>query len=219
MDKKYRRLGWITLFVWGLTIVLTKPFALFYEWRPDALNRGYDKAYASGRLIKVDIFVTSCLVIECALFAWAVSSNWALWIPMTLAFIRVADIVATAIRISLFDPLELKADRVAFVASHARIVILSMINYAELILCFAIVYASAPHLIAPGLRDWFDPIYFSTVSQLTVGYGDLQPIGWLRAVVCVQVLSGLTLLSILLARFMSSLRPYQSMDNPAESDD
>lgn len=40
-----------------------------------------------------------------------------------------------------------------------------------------------------------DAVYFSIVTEATLGYGDIHPVGWSRVLACFQVLLGLFLAS------------------------
>lgn len=61
-----------------------------------------------------------------------------------------------------------------------------------------------------GLRYHGEPdssflhaLYFSIVTETTLGYGDITPIGWSRAIVCVQVVSGLLIAGLAIAKITS----------------
>lgn len=49
----------------------------------------------------------------------------------------------------------------------------------------------------------FDSIYFSVVTFSSLGYGDIQPSGLSRAIAVVEVLSGLVILALIVARLAS----------------
>jgi Ion channel len=50
----------------------------------------------------------------------------------------------------------------------------------------------------------WDAIYFSIITETTLGYGDIRPIGWSRLISSVQVLLGLLLGGISVAKLTSS---------------
>jgi hypothetical protein len=92
-----------------------------------------------------------------------------------------------------------------------RVVILKLINLLEMIVLFGICY------YLPGRYDcsWmdksfgsvFDAIYFSTVTGLTLGYGDYVPTHWvLKAVVIIEILFFVVIALSLLA-IIRSLAP------------
>ena len=49
--------------------------------------------------------------------------------------------------------------------------------------------------MASGAVDWFDRIYFSSVSYTTLGYGDLVPHGQVRLLAATEALVGLMLIT------------------------
>jgi hypothetical protein len=95
-------------------------------------------------------------------------------------------------------------------ASVSRVILLAIFNYAELIFAFAVVYASASRLDCDfgvsGARTVRDFVYFSGVTQLTIGYGELSPTGAARPVALFQAMVGLALTVFIFARFASSFR-------------
>lgn len=66
------------------------------------------------------------------------------------------------------------------------------------VLLFPAIYA-APVFQLNGAHDFRDDIYFSIVTATTVGYGDMQPQGWLKAVANVESLVGLVAFGMLVA--------------------
>ena len=52
--------------------------------------------------------------------------------------------------------------------------------------------------------SWGDAIYFSIVTEATLGYGDIRPVGFSRLLACLQVLLGLTFAGIVVAKITSS---------------
>jgi len=62
--------------------------------------------------------------------------------------------------------------------------------------------------LALNLKDvyhFYDTFYFSVVTQLTIGYGDIQPLGAAKVVAGVQATVGWALTLLVLARFVSFL--------------
>jgi hypothetical protein len=52
--------------------------------------------------------------------------------------------------------------------------------------------------------EWYDYLYFSVVTEATLGYGDFAPLGLSRLVACTQVLSGILLAGMLVAKITSA---------------
>lgn len=51
---------------------------------------------------------------------------------------------------------------------------------------------------------WYDYVYFSVVTETTLGYGDIAPVDSSRAVACIQVIMGLFAAGIIVAKMTSS---------------
>jgi len=58
--------------------------------------------------------------------------------------------------------------------SYKRSMLLLFLNYIEIILAFAVLYSCGNYLNKP-LENWFDAVYFSTITSSTIGYGDFYP--------------------------------------------
>jgi len=77
------------------------------------------------------------------------------------------------------------------VASAVRVLTLTVINYGELWLCFSAIYAANLSLLKNAsqpqiqVSPW-DALYFSGTTQLTIGYGDILPVDFGRAIALIQ---------------------------------
>ena len=59
--------------------------------------------------------------------------------------------------------------------SYKRSMLLLFLNYLEMVFSFAVLYSFNTYFNKP-FTHWFDPIYFSTITASTIGYGDYYPI-------------------------------------------
>ncbi|MBD0726292.1 potassium channel protein [Flavobacterium sp. L1I52] len=59
--------------------------------------------------------------------------------------------------------------------SYKRSMLLLFFNYLEMILGFAVLYSTGEYL-NKSFNNWFDAVYFSTVTSTTIGFGDLYPV-------------------------------------------
>lgn len=118
------------------------------------------------------------------------------------ASIRILEIVQVTVNATLFDALSGRPD--GKVASSTRMFVLAGLNYLELCLCFGVIYATYHHELA-GAGQPLTAFYFSAITQLTVGYGDVYATGWLRIVSALHGAVGVLFVILIFGRFVASL--------------
>jgi len=59
--------------------------------------------------------------------------------------------------------------------SYKRSMLLLFFNYIEIVVSFAVLYTLGDNMNKPFVH-WFDSIYFSVISSISIGYGDYYPI-------------------------------------------
>jgi Ion channel len=59
--------------------------------------------------------------------------------------------------------------------SYKRSMLLLFFNYLEVVCSFGVLYAIGNQMNKP-FTHWFEPIYFSTITSNSVGYGDFHPV-------------------------------------------
>lgn len=213
--------GWITPLLEHVVTFLTIPSGLLIGHRRSAQGTE-DLHRTAGQARRADTFVAICLAIGASGYVSVQSqySNWWLWLPrlaVAYACWRIVDIAAAAIRMTLFDPMYAQKRQAPGVASHVRIIVLGLCNYLELFILFGAIYSYWHSSMRFPEKGWdsFSGLYFSCMTQLTVGYGDIYPSGALRMVACLQSLAGLMLLSVIVLRFLALLRPVRSVEEDA----
>lgn len=86
--------------------------------------------------------------------------------------------------------------------SYRRTTLLLFLNYIEVVLSFAVIYASQP-MLNKAFTDWTEAVYFSMVTSNTIGFGDLYPVTPLgRLLVVLQTLFYLSYI-VLVINFFS----------------
>ena len=145
-------------------------------------------------------YVLSCLMIEVVIafaFLGPISrpqlGGW--WVIGALAVIRIVEIIGRTVDVTN-------------VISPIRTLVLAAINYVELALCFGVIYALNYQCLHEASRPITRPItafYFSIITQLTIGYGDVYPRGWLRLVVAAQGLIAALFVVSVFARAIGAL--------------
>lgn len=167
------------------------------------------KLAAAVRSRRKEAYIITWLVIELLLLLLEeIDVGWPLWIPRVLATIRILDIFQSSVNLSVFD--QLRTDERVVISSAVRTLVLSFLNYLELLICFGIVYVTMLEKLE-GADGWLDAIYFSVVTQLTIGFGDIKPVGVARFVASAQGLVAVAFTILILGRIVSVLPKIESV--------
>lgn len=179
-----------------------------WKWGPQSKPKYPDRIKDRTRWVEAYLLCGS-------IGLWVVLAIWEWWTPchrwpyslfawflFSLGVWRVLDIFQSQVNAHLFDCV--RAPGGNEVASIVRSTFMAGWNYLELIGWFATFYLWEGSI--PAIKGAFDALYFSTITQLTVGFGDIAPqTQWARALTMVQGLSGTLILVIAIARFISGL--------------
>ena len=123
----------------------------------------------------IDRYVVCWVLAEIGVVAaTAAAPTWIRVLAAIGVTFRIVEILQSTGNLFVFDGLRQirKRNRVA---SSERIVVLLLINWVELAVCFGLLYQAAQTSIA-GRTSWLDPYYLSVMTQTTVGYGDRYPV-------------------------------------------
>jgi hypothetical protein len=162
--------------------------------------------FTRRRVELVDRYVAGWIAIEvslCVLVLWFqnLSRVWKC-IVIAAAFVRIIEIVQVTVNVAVFDRLTGRPDKK--VASFVRLVVLSFVNFLELCVCFGLIYASDWHRLHGAGRS-ATAFYFSVITQSTIGYGDVYPMGYLRIIAACQGIISLVFAALVLSRFVATL--------------
>ena len=155
-------------------------------------------------MVVVDSYVGVWLLFEIASAAyvcWYSKFAYLGGILLILMVLRIVEIIQVTVNVSLFH--RLSPSRVA---SVVRILVLAGVNFLELALCFGFIYAL--HFESLGGTGLFGPAsgyYVSFMTQLTNGYSDIFPVGWLRLVAVLQGLLSFAFVILVIGHSISSL--------------
>jgi hypothetical protein len=142
---------------------------------------------------------------------------WLIWFFVIYGILRISYIVIYNINVILFDQFQRNGLKKNYmVRSYRRILICLFINYAEIILWFAIFYCFLKHCFSMSyvcLNNPMGSLYFSIVTMTTLGYGDIKPINNWGAFLCgFQTLIGVFWIAVVVARFITVLPKAQTRD-------
>ncbi len=158
---------------------------------------------------RADAYVLTWVAIEglCLLLAEAKPEIFQ-WPALAFAVIglswyRILDIVQNIVNRLIFAPLRgLGQNRMA---SSVRTLILTILAYFEVGCCFAFLYFVWRHDLTGPSHGIADCVYFSAITELTIGYGDIVPLHGLRLIAVGQGVLGFFFAVILVARLVSEL--------------
>lgn len=183
----------------------------------ERLFRGLQCCSPASRLVgtETDRYLTAWLAAATVLVLITWRRHPELPVPLEaivlgVAVFRVVDIMQSVVNLALFDRLGLaeRSGGAQPVLDVTRSLVLLLWNFIELVIWFGLVYVVAPFQqcsVSFGSR-----FYFSAVTQLTIGYGDITPLGWAKAVAVGQGVLGWVVTVIVIARFVSSLPQFRS---------
>jgi len=173
--------------------------------------------FARRRARLVELYLVAWFAIELLAVACVLAAHlnaWAQGIIAVVAALRVIEIVQVTMNTTVFDSMSGRADE--RVVSRARMIVLAAINYVELVVCFGLFYAmwwTSLH----GAGQPATAFYFSAVTQLTIGYGDVYPTGWLRALAAAQGFTAVLFLVVVAGRFVASMPPFSGIIDSSDA--
>jgi Ion channel len=200
----------------GLTYISFVKLYFFCFYPTQLLNSSEEERLRRCRYVEWCVLLL--IILEIVSFCFADTGDD--FIAATLVVFaawRLFDIFQNMINVAVLDHFRVKPSE-PYLASATRSVLLGFVNFGEAIICFAVIYSSA--ISQFGLEtNKFVGLYFSVITQLTVGYGDISPKGDIRVVAACQAMFGFVLSVALIGRLISLLprwSGYVELDHPRE---
>lgn len=165
-----------------------------------------DDSFVVRRATAVEWYIFTCVLIEAAIVAsLLLGATYPGWLHPALylmVVVRIIEILQKAFSVTVFARLSRRTDD--SIVSAPRMVFIAFVNFAELAACFGTIYA----LDVPMLHGADGPVaayYFSLITQLTIGFGDIVPTGYLRLVVVMHGAVAVAFFTLVFARLMTAL--------------
>lgn len=100
--------------------------------------------------------------------------------------------------------------------SYKRSMLLLFFNYIEVVVAFAVLYSIGNQMNKP-FTHWFEPIYFSTITSNSIGYGDYHPISLFgKILVTIQSMFFLSFVVLFLNFFSTKVKSKGYFDHENE---
>lgn len=221
--KEFHELSFISKFVERMFFIVGQPNDWIFSSRSKIQNRDINKAeriiITKRRGLRIELWISFWIILEILALAiiGADPNKWYSYLVGILMAVRIIDIVQAAVNLSLFD--FVRIDRRRYLVEHkVRTIVLSALNFIEIMVCFGFVYSKLFQLkqFNGAFNTIYDGYYFSAVTQLTIGYGDISPCGIARYVAVLQGLIGFMFTLLILSRLISVL---PNIDDESEVED
>ncbi len=210
--KLFEWMKWLSPAKW---LSLSNP--LFKSRNTLAPGQVQDKDFVKLRRRAIELYMFLWWVVEIILLVltWILTRNsWLAVIFTIIASLRIIEIIQVTLNAAVVDALGGLPDELS--KWRVRMLILSGINFLELILCFGVIYA----VNLPDLAHAGSPLtayYFSIMTQLTSGTGDVFAYRGLRIAAAGQSLVSILFILLAIGRFMASLLQGRSLSEDKNS--
>ncbi|MFN7172620.1 MAG: potassium channel family protein [Fimbriimonadaceae bacterium] len=184
-----------------LARVLLLPAQLIFGSKPCNYDAPIDRL--KSQFMKLDVyFIVSVLL--AAIFGFT-AHFWHFHevtrvIIRIVVFLMIANAYAVPFVLGAFAPPTSHTHERAVLALK-RVVIIGLQIYAQIILWFGVIYVSDPFAIVDRgefVANYETAVYFSMITALTIGYGDVVPHGSFRLAAMLEGIACVALLTMLL---------------------
>jgi hypothetical protein len=156
----------------------------------------------------IDLYVLAWLGVAVVLgtlshHSYPAMPGWLTAGVLLAATLRIADITQAVVNVGIFDHLGESSSEEQGVDNIVRSLVLLVWNFGELMIWFGLAYL--PLTFLQDNKGFWTRFYFSGITQLTIGYGDLTPVGVAKAIALVQGTLSWVVSVIIIARFAGAL--------------
>lgn len=214
-----KEFGVITYLIYKLFYLLKfLPPQVFVEDRINSQIRMADfseeakQLESHKRVVKAERIILAYLgiyILAIVLHPYIYEHNGLRWFTLILILLRLIDIIQQNVNVTLFDSIRegegINADHK--LKSIVRAIVLVAFAFIEVGIIFGLLYSFMQHgkLISTSPLILGDYFYFSFITQLTIGYGEITPTGLAKLLTCFQGLTGYFFSILILSRLLSSL--------------
>jgi len=168
------------------------------------------------RYTSVEIYVTTWFALSVTLLGAIPfgAPQWLFAVALGLGLYRLLDIYRTQLRVVLVD---VEDPFYRGVGSLTRNLILTLVNFLELLVISALTFRAMERLtdggaFSPTLTSKLDALLYSVSIGTTSGFADIQAVqGLAKAATIGEVLLAIVLLAVVLNLFLSSRRPIREL--------
>jgi len=162
----------------------------------------------------MDCYVLSRLIIELTTFSYA--SRLLLVTILIISLYRLVELTQAYANVLVFHRIRHDPSLGPYrIVSHWRTFVIGVINMLEGAFLFGLLhYVSASFgNITPKISSSWDALYFSLATLTTLGYGDVLPVHFGRAIAAAEAIWGVLFGIALLGRFVAGLPSDRALDN------
>jgi hypothetical protein len=196
---------------WVIRVILI--YTPWWFFPGNWIKAATDRPHIFVRRILTDVYVIAKVVISWWLITNQYADNW--YVTLILVWLAIETIYALLGGVFLRDVWSEPF-------SYQRNLILMLVNYVEICLCFAAIYTFKEHRINNAGRSLFvisdslvgadkkltssQAIYFSFVTAATIGYGDISPKDEsIQHVIILQIMLSLSFIVMFIANVSGKL--------------
>ncbi len=203
INNSENSIGFILPTIRAIIAFLSKytAYALFFKGKKDFEQDAYIKGKQAKTVSRSDAMNSIWFIISIIAYSLInltfIENKWR-YLFLIPIILRQLNIISWILRPIFVEPHNPFSSTLINITSYQRNLLYAFFHYIELIILFASIYSICHNSINYDKTevDFFTNLYFSGVSQLTIGYGDIVPRCTIRFVVLLQSLIGLIIFAL-----------------------